>query len=321
MNNKTEVKKRRNQKAFLYGFSIKNTVNNLLTEERGWGITSLNVPQTWSVTKGAGIKVLVIDTGYTTHSDLTGGMIKKQSKNFCRTESRIMDRNGHSTHCCGIIGARNNDSGVVGVAPECSIVTAKVLDRSGSGSIGDILKALRYAAKLKPDVISMSLGWYWHVPQVHNAIKLLYDMNIPVIAAAGNDGLDNSVNYPAMYPEVICVTAFDENGSPAWFNSTGSEVDFSAPGVDVYSTWLKNRYAYASGTSMATPFVAGVVALLIAKHKAQEAETGNNDCKTVAEIKEHLIKYADDKGIIGKDNTWGYGVINLPELIGDTCTI
>ena len=141
-----------------------------------------------------------------------------------------------------------------------------------------------------------------------------------IIAAAGNDGRRNSVNYPGRYPEVICVSAYDKNGKPASFNSTGPEVGFSAPGVDIYSTWLDQKYATLSGTSMATPFMAGLVALLISKHIKQELETGKNDCKTVEQIREHLLKYADKKGVTGHDENWGYGVINPEKLINETDT-
>ena len=86
--------------------------------------------------------------------------------------------------------------------------------------------------------------------------------------------------------------------------------------VNIYSTFLNNGYASLSGTSMACPFITGVICLMLAKHKKQEAETGKNDCKTIAEIREHLLKYTKDKGEVGKDNSWGYGVIDVEKLIG-----
>lgn len=290
-------------------------VISTLSQSNGWGITQLGVPDTWKVTQGEGITVMVIDTGYTDHNDLNGAMVTEQSISTISYERSIHDFQGHSSHCCGIIGARNNDVGMVGVAPKCSIITVKALDRNGSGSYEAINDALRYAIKIKPDVVSMSLGGPADDSTQHQLIKQLYDMNIPVIAAAGNDGRSNAVNYPGKYPETITVTAFDKNGNPAWFNSTGKETDFAAPGVDIYSTYLNNTYAKLSGTSMATPFIAGLVALLLAKHHKQEIETGKNDCKTVEQIKQHLIKYADDKGIVGKDPQWGYGVIDPVKLI------
>lgn len=220
-----------------------------------------------------------------------------------------------NTHCLGIIGARDNDIGMVGVAPKCKIITVKVLGSDGTGDLNGITKALKYAIKVKPNIINMSLGTSENNPVIHELIKKLYELNIPIISAAGNDGKKDSVNYPAAYPETICVTAYDKNGKPAKFNSTGKETEFSAPGVDIYSTWLENKYSLLSGTSMATPFMTGLVALLLSKHIKQEADTGKNDCKTIEQIREHLLKYADNKGIVGHDDNWGYGVIDPVKLI------
>lgn len=317
-NSKKSKRKRKMQKSskdiFLFPHTVKKVVSSL-TQSIGWGVKQLRVPDTWTVTRGQGIKVMVIDTGYTDHPDLQGAIEISECKSFLRYEPSITDLNGHSTHVCGIIGARDNQAGMVGVAPESNIITVKVLGEDGSGDFEAIRKALRYAKDVKPDVINMSLGSTAYDNEMHKIIKELHDMNIPIVAAAGNDGMGNAVNYPGKYPEVICVTAFDKNGNPARFNSTGPETDFSAPGVDIYSTWLNKEYANLSGTSMATPFMAGVVALLLAKHRKQEIETGKNDCKTVDEIKQHLTKYADDKGLIGKDDTWGYGVVDIVKVI------
>lgn len=295
-------------------FKITKVVASL-SQVEGWNISKLNVPKTWSITQGEDITVMVIDTGYSDHSDLEEGIQKDKCRSFLSVESFIEDKNGHSTHCQGIIGARNNNSGMVGVAPKCNIITCKVLGKDGTGGMDGIRKALQYAIEIKPDIISMSLGSPVPDGIMHALIQKLYKMNIPVIAAAGNDGKENAVNYPGRYPECICVTAFDENGNPAKFNSTGEEVGVSAPGVDIYSTWLNNQYAKLSGTSMATPFVAGTIALLLAKHRKQERESGSNDCLTIDQIKEHITKYSDDKGIVGKDSVWGYGMINPEKLI------
>ena len=140
-------------------------------------------------------------------------------------------------------------------------------------------------------------------------------MNIPVVCAAGNSG-DGGVNYPAAFDETIAVAAYDRWGKIANFSSKGEKVEWAAPGVNIYSTFLNNGYASLSGTSMACPFITGVICLMLAKHKKQEAETGKNDCKTIAEIREHLLKYTKDKGEVGKDNSWGYGVIDVEKLIG-----
>lgn len=144
-------------------------------------------------------------------------------------------------------------------------------------------------------------------------------MNIPVVCSAGNSG-QAGVSYPAAYPETIAIAAFDKNGKIANFSSRGSEVDWSAPGVDIMSTYLNNKYASFSGTSMACPFMVGVIALMLSKHKKQERSNGKNDCRTVADIREHLLKYTNDKGTVGKDNDWGYGVIDVEKLLATTTT-
>ena len=302
-------------------YTVYNVVHTL-TQVMGWGIQQLNVPNTWTITRGEGQTVLVIDTGFTTHADLQGAMILEQSKSFISTEPSIDDYCGHSTHCCGIVGARDNTIGMVGVAPEVKIITCKVLDKQGIGTVEGINAALEYALDIKPSVISMSLGGPHYNQKMRELVRALYDANIPIVAAAGNEGPNNySISYPGKFPEVICVGAFDSDGNPAQFSSRGEEVTLLAPGVKVYSTWLNNEYAVLDGSSMATPFITGIICLLLAKHAKQEKETGINDCKTVAQIKEHLIKYTDDQGAIGHDFSWGYGMINPVRLITETDAI
>lgn len=310
------MKKSNKNEISLPPYEVKKVLSTL-SQVQGWGITQLNIPATWTITEGDNVYVMVIDTGYTNHQDLEDGVLKEKCKSFLDEEKFIDDKNGHSTHVTGIIGARNNNIGIVGVAPKCNIINVKVLGEDGTGSFDAIKSALKYAKKIQPHLISMSLGAAEDDAELHQLVKDLYKMNIPIIAAAGNDGKSNSVNYPGKYPEVICVTAYDKNGKPARFNSTGPEVGFSAPGVDIYSTWLDQKYATLSGTSMATPFMSGLVALLISKHIKQELTTGQNDCKTVEQIRTHLLKYTDKKGSIGHDENWGYGVINPIKLINE----
>lgn len=292
-----------------------NKVIASLSEVQQWGIRQLKIPEVWKVTQGENITVMVIDTGFPDHNDLDGAMIKEKSRNFI-TGDDIFDRGtGHSSHCCGIIGARQNDMGCVGVAPKCNIITCKVLGYDGSGSFEAVNTALEYAILIKPDVVSMSLGSSYHDLYQEKLIKKLFEMNIPVIAAAGNEGgknqKRNTVNYPGKLEEVVTVAAVKEDGSIAEFSSWGEEVDIAAPGYNIYSTYLDQQYCNMSGTSMATPFIAGIVALMLAKHRKQELETGINDCKTVTQIKEHLYKYADKNGVIGwEQNSFGYGRVD-----------
>ena len=283
-----------------------------LSQRIDWGLRQLNVPKTWSITKGEGITVMVIDTGHPVHSDIGDNAI--EGKN-CIPNEPLEDENGHQLHCTGIICAKDNQTGMVGVAPEAKCISVKALNKNGSGSYQGLTEALDYAIQMKPDLVSMSLGGSSPSSAMHSRIKKLYDMNIPVICAAGNSG-DGGVNYPAAFDETIAVAAYDKYGKVARFSSKGEKVEWAAPGVNVYSTYLNNGYASLSGTSMACPFIAGVVALMLSKHKKQEEATGMNDCKTIAEIREHLLKYTNDKGAIGRDNSWGYGVIDVERLIG-----
>jgi subtilisin family serine protease len=304
-------------------FEVKHVVA-ALSQTTDWGLLNLKVPDTWKITKGEGITVLIIDTGCPAvrkdgkvfvHPDLQGAVDLANCKSFVPSED-IEDLQGHSSHCAGIIGAKNNEIGCVGYAPECTIVTYKGLDKYGSGSMNHITAALDYAATiLKPSIISMSLGSSMPDDKMHKAIKRLYDMNIPIIAAGGNGGEAEGVNYPGNYDEVVTIGAYDINNNIANFSAVGDGIDFAFPGVEIYSTYLNGSYAKLSGTSMATPAAAGVVALLLAKHKKQEVETGKNDCKTVDQIKEHLKKYSIDKGAAGKDNKFGFGIIDVSNML------
>ena len=284
-----------------------------LSQRIDWGLKQLNVPATWSVTKGKGITVMVIDTGHPVHPDIGDNAIP--GKNFIANEP-IEDENGHQLHCTGIICAKDNQTGMAGVAPEAKCISVKALAKNGGGSYLGLAQALDYAIEMKPDLVSMSLGGPSPSGALQTRIKKLYDMNIPVVCAAGNSG-DGGVNYPAAFDETIAIAAYDKYGNVARFSSKGEKVEWAAPGVNIYSTYLNNGYASLSGTSMACPFFAGVIALMLAKHKKQEQETGKNDCKTVEQIREHLLKYTKDKGSVGHDNSWGYGVIDVEKLIGD----
>jgi len=276
-----------------------------------WSLKYQNIPNTWKVTQGEGVTIAVIDTGMPDHVDIGDNAI--EGKNFIAGED-IYDYNGHQTHCVGIISAKNNQSGYVGVAPKARCICIKALNKSGSGNYAGLCGALESVKELKPDIVSMSLGGTQSSPQMQKLIQEITAMNIPVVCAAGNTAFAG-VNYPAAFPETIAVASYDKHGNISYFSSRGAEVDWAAPGSDISSTFLNNGYASLSGTSMACPFIAGVIALMISKHNKQEKETGKNDCKTVADIRNHLLKYTNDKGTVGKDNDWGYGVLDVEKMI------
>ena len=290
-----------------------NKIVATYSQSMDWSLVYSSIPETWKVTEGEDITIAVIDTGLPQHLDIGENAIGGGN---CIPSEDIYDYNGHQTHCVGIISAKNNEEGFVGVAPKSKCICIKALDKNGSGSFKAVAEAVEMAIGYKPDIISMSLGGRAGSQQLHDAVKRAHELNIPVVCAAGNSG-HMGVGYPAAYEETIAVGAFDKNGKIASFSSRGKEVDWAAPGADIYSTFLENTYASLSGTSMACPFMAGIIALMLSKHKKQYKKTGKNDCKTVDEIKEHLLKYTNDRGTVGKDENWGYGVVDVKKLINE----
>ena len=270
-----------------------------------WGLSKLNIPKIWKESTGQNVIIGVIDTGYPDHPDISDNAIK--GKSFITNES-IEDKHGHQTHCVGIISAKDNNQGMVGVAPDAKCLCVKGLSNSGSGSNSGIAKSIEYCISKNVDLISMSLGGRSPSPEIQSAVRKAYIKNIPVICAAGNSGF-SGVNYPAAFEECIAVAAYSKDDKIARFSSRGKQVEIAAPGVNIFSTYKDKGYARLSGTSMACPFVAGVVALLISKGKK------DGKIHTVDEIRELLRSHADDMGSAGKDSDWGYGIIDADSML------
>jgi subtilisin family serine protease len=220
--------------------------------------------------------------------------------------------NGHfvsNTHVSGIISANNNAIGIVGVAPKSHLIAVKVLGDDGSGSMESIIDGIRAAMEMKVDVINMSLGSPSGDGRLHNVIREAHRRNIPIICAAGNAGT-RRLDFPAAYPETIAIGAIDKKNIRATFSQMGPNLDFLAPGVNILSTVPTNSYLVMSGTSMATPWVSGVVALMLAKHRKKASSTPIRD---VNDIREHLKKSAIGIGQLGKDEA-GFGLIDTKKL-------
>ena len=269
-----------------------------LQQQTPWGIAKIRAPEVWVTgNKGTGIKVAIVDTGIdTAHPDLkvVGGAT------FVAGTSSYNDDNGHGTHCAGIVAALNNELGVVGVAPEAALYAVKVLDRSGSGYVSDVISGIEWCITNNMQVVSMSFGSTSDSTSLHAECDKAYSANIVLVAAAGNNGPgSNTLTYPAKYSSVIAVGATDSNDAVASWSSRGPELSVTAPGVSVYSTYKGGTYATLSGTSMACPHVAGTVALIL-----------NKALHTPAEVKDILQKTAVDKGTTGWDTAYGYGRID-----------
>ncbi len=249
----------------------------------------------WAKSKGsAEVVVAVLDSGVDyTHEDLVSNMWIRPKNLAAYTDDELgtyndlngyngtdkiadpMDDNGHGTHCAGIIGAEgDNGIGISGINQKVKIMPLKFLGRGGSGTTEDAIAAINYAIDRKKNgvnlrIISASWGSNSYSKALEDTIRAAGDAGILFVAAAGNDGSNNDKrpHYPSNYklPNVISVAALDRNDKLASFSNFGvGTVHIAAPGKDILSTWLNNAYREASGTSMATPYVSGVAALIIA---------------------------------------------------------
>ncbi len=271
-----------------------------------WGISRIQADSAWNLSRGSSVKVAIIDTGIDLkHPDLQANI--KGGYNAVNPLKSPNDDNGHGTHVAGTVAALNNSIGVVGVAPEVWLYAVKVLRADGSGFLSDVIEGLDWAVRNGIQIANMSLGTASNVQAFHDAIKAAHSAGLIVVAAAGNSA--GSVLYPAAYPETIAVSATDESDNLASFSSRGPEVDFAAPGVNIYSTYLKGTYRALSGTSMATPHVAGTAALLMAL-PVGTYDANSNGRWDFEELKARLKDSAQDLGDPGFDNLFGWGLVN-----------
>ena len=264
-------------------------------QDGGTARADLDALEAWLKTKGSDeVVVAVLDTGVDyTHEDLVSNMWVRPKNMAAYTDDELgtyndlngfngtdkmadpMDDNGHGTHCAGIIGAEgDNGIGISGINQKVKIMPLKFLGRGGSGSTDDAIEAINYAIDRKNKgvnirVISASWGSTSKSKALEDTIRAANEAGILFVAAAGNDGSNNDSrpHFPSNYdlPNVISVAALDRNNKLASFSNYGVKtVHIAAPGKDIVSTWLGNGYREASGTSMATPYVSGVAALIIA---------------------------------------------------------
>lgn len=282
-----------------------------LAQAQPWSIGWANLPAVWAQARGAGVTVAVLDTGVdANHPDLAGQVI--DSRDFTASPRGSYDSQGHGTHVSGTIAAVDNQVGVIGVAPEAKVICGKVLGDDGSGESDWVAAGIDWALARGCDILSMSLGSPEPSPAIHEALARAVLAGKLVVCAAGNDGRPNSVGYPAAWDDLcLCVGAIDERGQLANFSSRGRQVDVCGPGVDILSCWPGSRYAKLSGTSMATPFVTGVLALLLSAAKAGAIQAP----KSLAELIALIQASADDAGPEGRDTGYGWGLIDPAKLL------
>jgi subtilisin family serine protease len=287
---------------------------NNLGQDGGTKRADIDALEAWSKTKGSDeVVVAVLDSGVDfTHVDLKGNMWTRPANVPAYADDELgafndvngyngtdkiadpMDDNGHGTHCAGIIGAEgDNGEGITGINQKVKIMPLKFLGRGGMGTTEDAIEAINYAIDRKKNgvnvrIISASWGSTSKSKALEDTIRAAGDAGILFIAAAGNDGSNNDSrpHYPSNYdlPNVISVAALDRNDRLASFSNFGVKtVHIAAPGKDILSTWLGGVYREASGTSMATPYVSGVAALIIAAEPKI----------TMEKLRERLLSTAD----------------------------
>jgi serine protease len=291
--------------------------------------------EAWDIQKGgsASVVVAVIDTGVAYESYSNGSKryylapdlantVFVPGYDFVENDTHPNDDNSHGTHVTGTIAqSTNNSLGVAGIAFNTAIMPVKVLDKNGSGSYANVANGIKWATDHGAKIINLSLGGASPSSTLENAVKYAYEHGVTVVAAAGNDG-SSQVSYPAAYNNyVIAVGASRYDETLASYSNRGASLDLVAPGGDVsvdqnndghgdgilqntFDPNTKNTanfgYWFFQGTSMAAPHVSGVAALLLAEGNAA----------TPDEIRTALQETADDLGATGRDNTYGWGLVN-----------
>lgn len=260
-----------------------------------YGITMVQAPKLWPQSKGDSVRVAIMDTGIVPHEDLV------VSGRFDFTGDRVCCH-PHGTHVAGSVAAIDNGFGVVGVSPKVQLYDYRVLNSKGRGHNEEIAEAIVHAVKNGMHIVNLSLSGPEHTPALQEAINYAIDNGVIVVCAAGNEG-KSGVGYPAKYPQTIAVGAVDEQRQVAPFSSWGEEVDITAPGSKVLSTYSGNGYIEMSGTSMAAPHVAGAIALLY-----------EDGVTTQSYFHEALTGSAIDLWQRGFDVRTGWGLIDPPNV-------
>jgi thermitase len=311
------------------GQSITSTAGTLVAAD-GTADADVDAVEAWNVpnvggTNVGGTKVAILDTGVANvHDDIAPQVVGYA--NFVSADTKEdpkanpEDKYGHGTHVAGIVAAKaNNKIGVAGVCPDCSILDVKVLNDAGAGSSSVIANGISWAASNGAKVINMSLGQRVSSRTLEAAVNDAWNKGVVIVAAAGNAGTQAKI-YPGAYPNVIAVAATDNNDAKASFSTYGKWVDVAAPGVNVYSTFPNHPfvlgtqngrsmgYDIASGTSMASPVVAGVAALV---WSSSPADTENKTVRT-------KIESTADK-ILGTGTNWASGRVNACRAVGGSC--
>lgn len=303
-----------------------------------WGLKKINAEKAWDETTGSSqVIVGVIDTGIDyTHPDLVNNVWTNTDEiqnngidddsngfvddyygwDFANNDNNPLDDHGHGTHVAGTVAAvGNNNQGLPGLSWNSKVMGIK----AGGHSLqtDHIIASMNYAADNGAKVISMSLGGYGQSVFFRDAVNALHSQGLTIVVAAGNESIDSMLVSPASFQSAITVGATDNNDQRAYFSNFGVKLDIMAPGVDILSTRasaftncpkvVQSIYCTISGTSMATPHVSGIVALMISQNPSL-----NNE-----QIRQILRRDTIDLGNIGRDNMYGYGRVDLTNFASE----
>jgi serine protease len=301
--------------------------------KKQWHMRQIGMPEAWKLADGNGVIVAVLDTGvayedfkeFKLLEDLRGITFVKPY-DFVTNTKHANDDHGHGSHVTGTIAqVTNNGIGVAGVARNARIMPLKVLSGSGSGSVGGIADAIRYAADNGAKVINMSLGGAFPSGVLKKAVKYAHDKGVTVVCAAGNDGRGR-VSYPAAYPGAVAVAATQADEATTFYSNWGKEIDIAAPGGNTRDSGggrsnkdggvLQNaimpgnygktdHYEAYMGTSMASPHAAGVAALVVGE--------GITDPKMVEQVMKDTARKPKDQAY--SSERYGAGIIDAPAAV------
>jgi subtilisin family serine protease len=298
-----------------YIYTNKYTVSDPKSKEQN-GLAIAGLAKAWDITFGdPRIIIAIVDTGVDLkHPDLKNKLVQGYNV-LTGGKTPPMDDNGHGTHAAGIAGAEtNNRIGIAGTAPKCRIMPIKALDKVGNGNLFDVSLGIVWAVDHGARVLNLSLGGP-NGKTLERAVQYALMKNVVVVAAMGNDG-KNKKAYPAAFKGVIAVGSIDFDKTRSSFSNYGDWISVVAPGSNILSTMptynttmtefeKEKEYDYLDGTSMATPIVSGIVALMLSR----------NPNYTPAEVKSRLESTAIDLGKKGYDIEYGHGLVNALKAV------
>ncbi|QLD23657.1 type VII secretion-associated serine protease mycosin [Micromonospora carbonacea] len=278
--------------------AIPDGVNRIRSDQ--WHLRFLKATEAHKITQGSGVIVAVPDTGVDPHPDLERNLLP--GTDISKDGDGRVDNDSHGTAMAGLIAAHGQITGVgaLGIAPEAKILPIRSKQIGGKGDTEDLAISIEWASRHGADVISIS-AVAGASQRLQRAIRAALQADIVIVAAAGNKPFDIGVGYPASEEGVLAVGGIDMAGNIAAVSVAGSAIDITAPAVDIYSTSYEGKYSKGTGTSSATAIVAGAAALVRSKYPDLPA----------SEVVHRLTATAVDKGPPGRDDEYGYGVVDL----------